>query len=585
MAVGKKKRKERKKLSKADKALARMRTSHTRMLRGSFRDAGFSEIIKLRDFEFTFDGYTSDTDDVFVYENLIVIVDRTTAERPSDHFKKKLALYQHIEKNYSQFVSYLRSLKELSDTDFVKNYDENQCVMKIVYCSRYELKSNQKEKATEVKFFDYSILRYFYATSRAIKQTSLPEFFEFLGIDSLDVGKGGQISTSHPKSDHDCLILSNSYANLPSGFKVISLYIDAETILNSVYVLRKQGWSGDINAYQRMLIPKKIKDIREYIVKDGHVFMNNVIITLPADTVVTENSTQKPGPSVTRLKTGSVSIGRGPNTIGVVDGQHRILSFYVGEPFEREMHTRRKKQNLLATAIIFPKKFTSQQRQEFEARLFLEINTNQKALPPALSLSIETLVQPFSDYAIANKVISELDKSGALQGVIEKYFFETDKLKPASIVKFQLSHLVKIPKEINDQSIRPNNLFDYWQGAGKNSLVGKTDYKTDDYLKLEEYVEYCTKEIDAILLAVKKNTPNGSWNATRSAKERVLTTLNVNAILACLREQLKNGEPLSHDDYLKKFKNFDFSSYPNFKSSQYNKMGQQIYSDLFCDTE
>ncbi len=581
MAIAKKKKKRRKKLSKAEKALARIKSSHTRMLRGSFRDAGFTEITDLRDYEFTFDGFTSDTDDVFLYENLIVIVERTTAEKPSEHFKKKLALYLRIEKKYAHFISYLRSLEELEDTDFVKNYDENECIVKIVYCSRYEIDEKQKKKSSEIKFLDYSVLRYFYAISRAIKQTSLPEFFQFLGVNSINVGNGGQISSSHPKSDHDCLILSNSKANLPAGFKVISLYIAAETILNSVYVLRKQGWSADINAYQRMVVPKKINEIRKYIVQDGHVFMNNVIITLPSDTKVLENSPKQPVSSVSGLKTGSVSIGHGPNTIGVVDGQHRILSFYVGEPSEKEMQTRRKKQNLLATAIIFPKTYTSEQRQEFEAKLFLEINTNQKPLPPALSLSIETLVQPFSDHAIASRVISELDKSGALQGVIEKYFFETEKLKPASIVKFQLSHLVRIPKEKNTKGDRTTNLFDHWDGRGKNGLIGKKEYQTNDYKKLEKYIEYCTTEINAILLALKKNSPKGTWTAARSVDDRVLTTLNINAILACLREQLKEGEPLTHKEYLEKFKDFNFSSYQNYKSSQYNKMGQKIYADLF----
>lgn len=576
-----KKKKAKKKLSKEARALARMKTSHTRMLRSSFREAGFDEISELRDFEFTFDGFTSDTDDVFIHENLLIIVERTTAANPSEHYKKKLAVYNHIESNYSDFVTYIRSLSQLSGTDFIEKYEANECIVKIVYCSRFELEEKHKSKASQIKFFDYSVLRYFYAISRAIKKTSLPEYFEFLGIDTLDVGVEGAMKTSHPATSRDCLILSNSHANLPDGFKVISLYLDAETILNSVYVLRKQGWSGDINAYQRMLVPKKIKDIREYIVHDGHVFMNNVIITLPADTVVKEKGKKNSGPSVSRVKTGSVSIGHGPSSIGVVDGQHRILSFYVGEPFEKEMLTRRKKQNLLATAIIFPDDYTSQQRQEFEARLFLEINTNQKPLPPALSLSIETLVEPFSDYAIANKVISGLDKKGALQGVIEKYFFETEKLKPASIVKFQLSHLVRIPKEKNSSASRPKNLFDYWDGSGKKNLIGKTEYETGDYTKLGKYIEYCIEQIDAILLAVKRNSPNGSWTAARSVENRVLTTLNVNAILACLRERLKSGEPLSHIQYMKKFESFDFSNYPNFKSSQYNKMGQKIYLDLF----
>lgn len=581
MAEVKKKKKKRKKLSRAEKALARLKTSHTKMLRSSFREAGFSEILEMRDFEFKFDAFTSDTDDVFVYENLAVIVERTTAKNPSEHFKKKLSLYQHAETNYSKFIKYIRTIEALSDTDFVQKYQENECIVKIVYCSRFELQENHKQKNSSVWFFDYSVLRYFYALSRTIKKSSLPEFFQFLNIQPSAIGVEGQIKSAVLKSDHECLILSSSKANLPEGFKVVSLYIDAETILNSVYVLRKQGWTGDINAYQRMLLPSKIRDVRNYIVKDGHVFMNNVIITLPSDTKVIENNGKSSDQNVGGLSKGIVSISRGPNTIGVVDGQHRILSFYVGEPFENEMRIRRKKQNLLATAIVFPEKYSEQQRQEFEANLFLKINSTQSAPPPALRLSIETLVDPFSENAIANKVISSLDKNGALQGVIEKYFFETEKLKPSSIVKFQLNHLVRIPKSLSEDDPRPKNLFDYWNGKGKKNLVSKSEFDSEDYAALDRYIKFCAKEVDSILLAVKKNSKPELWSASRSIENRILTTLNVNSVLSCLREILRTREPFDHEEYVKKFNKFTFLNYPDYKSSQYNKMGKAIFQDLF----
>src|SRR3546814_6992999 len=67
------------------------------------------------------------------------------------------------------------------------------------------------------------------------------------------------------------------------------------------------------------------------------------------------------------------------NSVGIVDGQHRIFCYHEGaDKYEALIKPLRGRQNLLATGIVYPDSYNEIEKRRFEAKLFLEINDKQK---------------------------------------------------------------------------------------------------------------------------------------------------------------------------------------------------------------
>jgi hypothetical protein len=105
---GKRRRKKRTKLSAEAKLALRIKRDHFREIRSIFSSTGFTRVPSASDKQFTYRGTTSDFDDVFIYENVIVIAECTTLkEKISDHLKKKKVLYDKIKADPSSFIEFL----------------------------------------------------------------------------------------------------------------------------------------------------------------------------------------------------------------------------------------------------------------------------------------------------------------------------------------------------------------------------------------------------------------------------------------------------------------------------------------------
>ena len=68
------------------------------------------------------------------------------------------------------------------------------------------------------------------------------------------------------------------------------MYVDPEALLSTCYVLRKDGWEDRGQLYQRMISKRKIEAIRKYLLAQKRVFINNIIVTLPSDTKLIDDS-------------------------------------------------------------------------------------------------------------------------------------------------------------------------------------------------------------------------------------------------------------------------------------------------------
>lgn len=151
----------------------------------------------------------------------------------------------------------------------------------------------------------------------------------------------------------------------------MSFYVDPAALLTRSYVLRQDRWEESSNLYQRMISKKKIEAVRRYLLEDKRVFINNIIVTLPPTTEVLDTHGRHLDLS-TVVKTTPVKI-RLPsryNSVGLVDGQHRVYSYYEGGLNEDRIRKLRIQQNLLATGIVYPTSANQNERIKFEAKLF-----------------------------------------------------------------------------------------------------------------------------------------------------------------------------------------------------------------------
>jgi DGQHR domain-containing protein len=544
--------------------------NHRSDIRAVFRNAGFIKVLSVSDKEFTFLTVTSDFDDVFVFENVIVLAEYTTrkSDNISPHLKSKKIVYDKILENKNEFLEFFEntfgSFKDTRDGF----YDYGQCHIVILYCSRNSISESLKKQVPNVKYLDYPILRYFKSVSHAVKRSSRFELFSFLELKYDDIGRES-INPSVGADTYEGSILPESHSNFSKGYKVVSFYIDPESLLSRGYVLRKGGWKHDEGLYQRIVSNAKILSIRRYLNSNERVFINNIIVTLPDDTKLIDQQRNTVDPSALN-KTSSVTIQipKGFNTIGIIDGQHRIFSYHEGGHFEEKIGRLRVKQNLLVTGIIYPSNVSDMDKTKFEANLFLEINKNQTKVRSDLTQAIGLLLKPFSSESIATSLLRRLNDQGPMEDVFARHFYDKDKLRTTSIVSYGLKPIVKLSGK--------DSFYSIWDNENKGNLA-----KQESSELLEQYITFCATELNIFLAAVKQNIANERWTTDRKVDDRVLSIAVVNGCINCLRYLIENNKVSNFEYYSNKLSDMNNFEFHLYKASQYRRMGEALYKKYF----
>jgi DGQHR domain-containing protein len=508
MAKKTKRRTKKKRLSAEEKKKRRFITQHTNLSRSVFNNVGFIRV-KLpseeRKRHFEFKGKGGELDDIFVFENLIVINENTTnqtSEVPK-HLLNKNVLFDLIHSNKDEFLEFLEKIFPEFKTARNQFYPFSKCKLITLYSSRYDFEKKYKQRYQNVIFFDYAILRYFKEISAIIKRSARFELFKFLGLQLQDIGKEVLKPSGTILKPYEGSILPEDHSSFDKGFKVVSFYIDPESLLSSSYVLRKEGWIEEDGGYQRMFRKDKIKEMRQYLTNEKRVFVNNIIVTLPPETnLINEEGKTVEFEDFTQTSPVVIEIPQKFNCIGLIDGQHRVYSYHEGiDQYEKSIVPLRTMQNLLVTGIRYPKNISEIERKRFEAKLFLEINSKQSGARPDLKQTIELILTPFSSTAISKGVITRLAKKGPLESLLHEHFFDEGKIKTTTIVSYGLKPLVKLAGD--------DSLFKIWDNPMKSDLLNGVNLKL-----LDEYKAFCADELNKILVAVKINiSQKGLWTA------------------------------------------------------------------------
>jgi DGQHR domain-containing protein len=557
--------------SAEERRLKKLKSDHMRSVRAVFRNSGFDRIAAIVGKEVSFGGQAGEFDDAFRYENLLVLVEYTVAQSSdvTHHLKNKKILFRNITDDPKKFLSYVRSTFAKFDAAMGHVYHEDRYIIRVLYCSRNSYDEAIHAVVDEPVYMDFPVVKYFEKIAGIIRLSAQPELLDFLQIDPVEVGESGKFAKKGTVEPYPGSILPEEASGYPKGYKVVSFYADASSLLQRAFVLRRSGWRGSFEAYQRMLMPKKIEEIRALLKTKQQVSINNIIATLPGDVNPIHDGKTVDISKLTKTAPVEIALPVRPNSVGLVDGQHRLYSYYRSKDDDPLISKLRDQQNLLVTAIIYPDGTPASEKEQFEASLFLAINSNQTGAPPELKQEIEVLLDPFSPTAIAKQVMQRLAASGPLAGHVETHFFDKGKLKTSSIVSYALGPLLKLTGT--------DSLFWIFQHPEKSDVVSGTSEDA-----LEEYLKFAVSRINIFLSAVKLNVARDRWTTEKAQPDRLLSVTYVNAFLITLRMLIGKAKPIAFDSLKDAMVGIDKFDFKAFHSSQYNRMAEKIYEDHFA---
>lgn len=542
-----------------------------RMVREIFEGCGFKSIPELRDHGFIFDGAECDFDDVFIYENIVILAEYTVSSADVNiHLKNKSIVFGKIINQSASFIDYMMSTHKSFNKAYGSKFSANLSQVRVVYCPKYTLEEGIKDLIPYVEYLEFPTAKYFQNLVRTIKRSARYELLEFLKIPHQKFSDN-ILASDQTTTDHKGSILPEDFSNFGKGYKVVTFYVQPEMLLERSYVLRRGSWRSSAAAYQRMISKTKINAVRQYLVTERRAFINNIIVTLPDETRLLNAGGHTIDPAkILTTQPAIVKIPKAFNVIGLIDGQHRVYSYFEGGPQDDKISGLRKQLNLLVTGIIFPDNISDAERSRFEASLFLEINSKQTSPGTNLKHEINVMLKPFLAESVARLVLNALNETtGALQDRFERYFYDQDKLKNASIVLYGLKPLVSLSSEFP--------LFNVWTHADREKLKLSSDINL-----LSEYVEFCRNEINLIFSAIKQILPNDRWVTDKKKTDSFLTTVNINGVLLLLRRLARDGLLGTREYYLDKLSGVDKFPFHEYGSNLYAQMAEKLFTTYFA---
>ncbi len=308
------------------------------------------------------------------------------------------------------------------------------------------ISSDRYPDTDRLHIFNEENWEYFKILERTIKTAARYEFLASIGIKPSDVGDTsvGGTELSKPFLELTNKILFSGQSDVLANLFVVTF--KPNELLRIARVLRYQGQPMAISSesatnqqnggYQRILVPDKLKKIREFI-------GNNSKVAFPTNlTLVLSNECEKRGENL--------HIPSKYASIDVIDGQHRLFAYALSSEQIRE------EARLIATAIKFNTDDTEKINQ-YAARTFITINSQQtKVKQNLLYLISYDVLGDTSPESIAAKILKECDSRKrlsrifALSAFIKKNRFGQQPIRIISIVK----ELARIFKSENLEAIR-----------------------------------------------------------------------------------------------------------------------------------
>ncbi|PQA60144.1 DGQHR domain-containing protein [Siphonobacter curvatus] len=541
----------------------RKKVLHNNVLNIFMNNMGF-QFLKTDGIHKIFAEQMGELDNIFVYENIVLMVEETISPDDKEHIRKKYIYFQKIREELPEFLKWLRTDYE-TELSVYDEYGLGRYKFYYIYICDDLIDDQTRKAFSDLIFIDKPILNYFSSISSSIKLTSRFELFKFLGLELSDL-KSPEASEDLKKIE-TTVVLPESASGFPEGVQVLTFIMKASDLLECSYVLRKDSWDNTIGLYQRLIEKKRIDEIRSFLANKKRTFIDNIIVSLPFDTtfsikdIKTNQDVNFDVFKTQKFSNVVMTIPYKLNSIGIIDGQHRIFSHYEGtDTLEAEIFKLRNKRHLFVTGLFFDKKlFNDDQKRKLESEIFLQINSTQKKVSPALLHFIKSLNDPSSSIGIANNVILSLNKVNPFLGLFSISSLEKGGIKIPSILQYGLQNIIELePDDVQ--------LYTYYIKEG--------NIPPKDGGKLQDYVRYCTDKIQIYFCAVRAIYKD-QW-FIKNKKGGILSSTAIVGFLRAFKISLNLTDgPQDFDYYKDKFKVLDVN-FKDYTSSHWNALADEI---------
>jgi DGQHR domain-containing protein len=419
-----------------------------------------------------------------------------------------------------------------------------------------------------IHIWDCDTFEYFKVISNAIRRFAKFELFSYFNVAPEIVFESRELEFRASAKPYEAIKIEKGVF----GYPTYTFKIKPNALLDRCYVLRNEGFRSD--SFQRMVMAKKLSNIRKYIVSYRNTsFANNIIISPSPDvdvnTIVEERNKDKV----------EVRLPCNFCTFCIIDGQHRLLAFtqdFYGENERKEQENDKilrklaDDSDIIVTMVRFSGTRDDILRQQ--ATLFRDINSNQTKVKADFLYNLEEIIDPSSSGSIGNRIVRYLNN---LEDGIFKDKFElktlpsySGRIKRSSIVRYGLKELVEIDKGL---------LYLQSPDQIKNEMQEKN---------YESYVHFCGKKLDTFFRCVrevfKDKYGEEVWGTKKKTGFLLLSTSSIIGFLRLYRHFIKSNvldekEIKKHLDCITV--NFGKDNY-NYTSSQWPKLEEKMLKDI-----
>lgn len=167
-------------------------------------------------------------------------------------------------------------------------------------------------------------------------------------------------------------------------YPVYQFFIDPKTLLQFSYVARRER--GIEKYYQRLVRKNRLSTIVKFLDQKRGLFPTNIVISI-----------EKPRFSLIKkqknIEIGILKFAKEYRSCWIIDGQHRLYAFSHSE-------------SRIQISVLAFRNLDLEQH----ARFFLEINKEQKPVPPDLLWDLDGLLRPTEEEGVISRVCKRLNK-------------------------------------------------------------------------------------------------------------------------------------------------------------------------------
>ena len=491
--------------------------------------------------EFKLDFSSSNKDQLTAYQNskqtdILVVFDKHIFIIECKSTKKNNTKLQNLKKEM-QLLEFLSKYKEKRINDLFDDY----VVVNMLFTDGYELPSpeNKKDglnliqnllnKNPPIAFFAKTYMEYINQV-REESESSEFAYKQFLGFfrsdqpdyserDNNGNAKKSKIRAFTSKFSEDSKKRSFTFSISPEDMLKISTV--AHSRQKNIYLANQDNEKY----YQRLLKKGRIKSISNFLKESNQSFPNNILVSYRGEEGLdfTPDNKADMEESIIGNVPGTLSFFKCPGTFHVIDGQHRLFG-YTGLEKDSKI---RNEHRLIVTAFEGLK-------VEDEAKLFLEINNEAKAVNPSLIMEIEWAGQSITKKNLANGIVFHLrDKEESCL---------KDKVQQAEESSYKLS-----PKNFQTALMKTEIL--------ERDSFNKINFKkkNHNWSEMLKSVDNLYTFFNSLLQVIEKKNPD-LWNTSRRKSQRpgLLRDILIGALVMIIDrvalEVISNNPPLNRKE-------------------------------------